>query len=83
MGILGVLGFAFGLTGGIFSTRRKLFALTIVGTTLVIVPGLVTIVAFALVGYNSWMVGLLFGLPIIILSVLGVIFAAISGSEFT
>jgi hypothetical protein len=63
MGILGVLGFAFGLTGGIFSIRRKLFALIIVGTTLVIVPGLVTIVAFALVGYNSWMVGLLFGLP--------------------
>jgi hypothetical protein len=83
MGIFGILAFAFGLTGGIFSIKRIHFALSIVGISLVLVSGFVTIIELAAMGNYAWVVGLLFGLPIVLLSLLGVIFAGISKGEFT
>jgi len=82
-GFFGILGFAFGLTAGIFSLKRKLFPLSMIGMCLVLISGLVTIGNFATIqSSNSWMTGLLFGLPPTILAILSVIFAAVSHKEF-
>jgi hypothetical protein len=80
VGIFGILAFAFGWTGGIFSIKGEHFALSIVGISLVLVSGFVTMIAFPLIEYGSW--GLLFGLPVVILSILSGIFTAISKGEF-
>ena len=84
IGFFGVLGFAFGMTGGIFSLKRKHFALSIIGISLLLLSGFVTLLAFALmIPYASIWAGLLFGLPIILLSLSGLIFTATSKGEFT
>jgi hypothetical protein len=80
VGIFGVLAFAFGWTGGMFSIRGEHFALSIVGISLVLVSGFVTMIAFSQMDYGSW--GLLFGLPVVILSILSVTFTSISRGEF-
>jgi hypothetical protein len=82
IGMFGVIGFAFGLTAGIFSLRRRHFAISIIGTSLLMLSGFVTMLAFALMAYGSVWGGLLFGLPIMLFSLLGLIFTAISRSEF-
>jgi hypothetical protein len=81
VGIFGILGLAFGLTAGIFSLKRKYFALSIVGMYFVFVSGVLTMIAFALMD-SSWIVGLPLGLPVVILSILSVIFTMISKGEF-
>jgi membrane protein implicated in regulation of membrane protease activity len=70
------------LTGGIFSLKRKYFALSIIGMYLVFVSGVATMIAFALAEYSSWVTGLPFGLPVVILSILSVVFTSISKGEF-
>ena len=82
VGIFGILGFSFGLTGGIFSLKRKYFALSIIGMYLVFVSGVATMIGFEAAEYSSWVTGLPFGLPVIILSSLSVIFITISKGEF-
>jgi hypothetical protein len=81
VGIFGILALAFGLTAGMFSLKRKYFALSIIGMYLVFVSGVVTMIAFALMD-SSWVFGLPLGLPVIILSSLSVIFITISKGEF-
>jgi len=80
MGVFGILAFALGLTGGIFSLKRRHFALSIIGTSFVVVSGVITMEAIAITG--SWSFGLLLGLPPVLLSILGLIFVAISKGEF-
>jgi hypothetical protein len=70
-GMLGIIAFAFGLTGGIFSLKRKRIAFSIFGMSLLITSGIMMTIPL-------WV----FGLPIAVLSILGVIFAAISKGEF-
>jgi hypothetical protein len=82
VGMFGVLGFSFGLMGGIFSLKREYFALSIIGMYVLFVSGVATMIAFALAEYSSWVSGLPFGLPIVILSILSVIFTTISKREF-
>jgi hypothetical protein len=82
IGIFGILGFAFGLTAGIFSLKRRHFAFSIIGISLLLLSGFVTMVLFALMPFGSVWGGLLFGLPAMLLSLLGLIFTAISKSEF-
>ena len=82
VGMFGILGFSFGLTGGIFSLKREYFAFSIIGMYVIFVSGVATIIAFALAEYSSWVSGLPFGLPIVILSILSVIFTTISKREF-
>lgn len=82
MGIFDSLAFAFGLAGGICAVRRRRFALAIAGAILLLVSGLVTIAVFALQGYYTIVFGAMFGLPVLILSILAVIFVAASKGEF-
>jgi hypothetical protein len=82
MGIINSLAFAFGLAGGICAVRRSRFAQAIAGTTLLLVSGLVTIAAFAMQGSYAIVLGAMFGLPVLIMSILAVIFVAVSKGEF-
>jgi hypothetical protein len=76
VGIFGILGFAFGLTGGTLTIKRKNFTLSIIGICLVLLSGSVTIIVWGVWG------SILFGLPIVLLSILGLIFVAVSKAEF-
>lgn len=83
-GLFGIVAFAVGLTGGIISLRREHFVLAIVGNCLIITGGFVDFLAMALEGYsNSWIGGLVFGFPLTVLSVLSLVFIAVSKSEFS
>lgn len=83
-GFFGILGFAFGLASGILSLRRKHFALSIAGLSLLILSGFVIIFGFAMRGYRTALSdGLIFGVPIIALAILSLIFVAISKQEFS
>ena len=74
-GIFELLGFAFGLTAGILTLKRNLLPMAIVGMALMIVG---SILSFVNLG-----IGLAFGLPVIVLTILSVIFIGISKREFT
>jgi hypothetical protein len=74
VGVFGILAFSFGLTGGILTLKRKVFVLAIIGICFVIVSSILTSVAIDF--------GFIFGLPVFILSTLGLIFTAISKKEF-
>jgi len=83
-GILGLLGFAGGLAGGILSLKRRNLGLSLLGACLTMLSGLVVTLTFGSMGYgfNGWAVGLMFGIPTIVLSMLSLIFIGISGAEF-
>jgi len=83
LGIFGIIIFALGLTGGIMALTRKNFTLSIVGICFSIVEGFMIIIAGGTAENNGLMGGLLLGLPIIVLSILGLIFVTISKAEFT
>ena len=80
--LFSILGFAFGLTAGICSLKRKRFALSVAGTSLVLVSGFVTIILLATYGQIAWLVGFAFGMPTILLSILGIVFLGVSQDEF-
>jgi hypothetical protein len=82
VGMFGILGFSFGMTAGVFSLKRKYFDFSMIGMYLVFVSGVATMIAFALAENNSWVPGLPFGLPVVILSILSVILTTISKGEF-
>jgi hypothetical protein len=75
MGFFGILAFALGLIGGILTLKRKHFALSITGISLVLVSGIIVSVV---IPYGC----LVFGIPVMILSILGVTFTSISNKEF-
>ena len=79
VGVTGFFAFAFGLTAGIMSWKRKNWALTMVGVGLTMLSGLITIPAFG----TMFLTGLLFGIPIIAFSVPSLIIIAISKTEFS
>jgi hypothetical protein len=81
MGIFSVFAFAFGLVSSVFTLRRKHFVLSIIGISLVLASGFMIIMSFG-AGYGTLASGLTFGIPVVILSLLGLIFAAISRNEF-
>jgi hypothetical protein len=82
MGIFTLIGFAFGLTGGILTLKRKNFSLAIIGISLILVSGFIIILVSMTVPYGSWG-AVIYGVPIILLSILSLIFTAISKQEFT
>jgi len=81
VGIWSFLAFGLGLAGGIFSIRRSHFALSIVGISLLLVTGLVSILEFGILG-SGWSSGMIMGIPIIILTILSLIFVGVSKNEF-
>ncbi len=83
MGILGAVAFAFGLAGGIMSLRRKHFVLALVGACFLLLQGFTTILAIGIEGIDALAYGVLVGTPTIVLSVLSLIFIAISNREFS
>jgi cation transport ATPase len=81
VGIFGILGFSFGLTGAVLGLKRKQFAVSITGAVFVLVAGVLHFAMFA-VGYAGIIFVLFFGIPIIILSIIGLILLAIRKKEF-
>jgi hypothetical protein len=80
----GIMGFAFGLASGIMSLRRRHFALSIAGLSLLILTGIAIIIGAGASPYeDSLSGGLEFGLPIMGIAILSLIFVAISKQEFS
>jgi hypothetical protein len=77
VGIWNFVAFGLGLTGGIFSIKRKHFTLSIVGISFLIVSGVFSLLGTGLSGW--WM---MIGIPVIILGILSVIFIGVSKNEF-
>lgn len=83
-GFFSILGFAFGLASGILSLKRRHFALSIAGLSLVMLSGFMIIFGMAARRYRTAVTdALIFGVPIIGLAVLSLIFVAISKQEFS
>ncbi len=79
MGLFDILSFHLGLVSGLFTLRRRHFWWSIIGASSVLASGFVTITLF---GTVTSVVGFVFGSPIIILALLGLIFVAVSRNEF-
>lgn len=73
--IFGILGFGFGLTGGIYILKRKIFALGLVGVILVIIAAVVSIPNITLF--------ILLGIPIVIMAIISLTFIATFKHEFS
>jgi hypothetical protein len=82
MGVFNIFSFAFGLVSGLFTLRRKHFWWSIIGTSLVLASGFATIMSLGTSGVTSLLVGFVFGIPVVILALLGLVFAAVSRNEF-
>jgi len=83
-GLFSILGFAFGLASGILSIKRRYFAVSIAGLSIVIFGGFVIIFGVAARRYRQAVTdALTFGVPIIILAILSLIFVAVSKQEFS
>jgi len=76
--IFGIWGFAIGLAGGIYSLKRNHFSIAIIGSAFVLVYACVNIG----VSLFSHVIYALFGILILILSILSIIFIAVSKNEF-
>jgi hypothetical protein len=74
MGFCGALAFGFGLTGGILTFKKQYFPLIIIGISTEMASGVVTSITFP----NSYVLGA----PILVLSIIGLIFTAISKNHF-
>jgi len=82
IGIFGILGFSVGLSGGIASLKRKVFALSILGTCLTLLSGFVNIIIIG--SYNQgYTEGILINLPIFVFSIIALILIAVSYKEFS
>lgn len=93
VGLLGLLGFAFGLAGGILTLTRKVFALAIIGVVLVMVVGILSCIPISYTSsyysyysgysyYTSYLYLWPLGFPIFLFSLLGVIFTAVAKQDF-
>jgi len=70
VGIFGILSFAFGLAAGISALKKKMFILSILGISLLIVSGI--LFSSPIDGNSVWEIGL----AITILSILSIVFVA-------
>jgi len=83
-GLFSILGFAFGLASGILSLKRKHFAVSIAGVSVIILSGFAIIFGMATRRYRQAVTdALTFGVPIIGLAILSLIFVAVSKKEFS
>jgi hypothetical protein len=85
IGILGIISFFFGFASGIFISERKRIKFSLFGLSLLIACGVMIFSWIFIFGSPSLLDILLvssFSLPILVPSVLSVIFVAISKAEF-
>ena len=78
----GLVAFVYGLAGGILSVKRRKFAHCVAGGLLTILEGFAVVFAFAQPNPTVWIIGVLFGAPVIILSTPALLFVSISKEEF-
>lgn len=94
IGFLNLIGFVFGIAGGIQSLRRKQFNYTLTALSLLLLASFVNFTTISLwaieLDFNPYGLGLkgliwawVFGLPSITLSLLSLVFVAIKKQEFT
>jgi hypothetical protein len=80
---LDAIAFAFGIAGGVLALKRKALAITIFGTVLVMVAG---VLAFIPLNYgvsgsydiHTWIIGF----PVFLLSLFGLIFTSVAFQDF-
>ncbi len=82
MGLSCIIGFAFGLTAGIYSLKRMYLALCLVGLSLILTCGVVTTIGIGFSGLSSWVTGVIVGFPLIILAIIALIFDSVSNGDF-
>jgi hypothetical protein len=78
----GILAFVYGLAAGIFSLKRKMFTHCLTGGVVTLAEGFLLVLAFAQQWSSSWVVGVMFGVPIILLSSTGLFFISLSKIEY-
>ncbi len=85
VGLLGIVCFAGGLKAGMFSMERRHFRFSIMGTSLTLLSGFVTMAAFDIsFGLGGLLGGgLLFGLSTMVLSVLALVCVTMAKGEFS
>ena len=81
-GFFGILALIYGLAAGILSLKRKKFLHCLIGGLLTVGEGFLIVIAFAQQWPSSWIIGMVFGAPMIILSVAGLLFVSIAKEEF-
>lgn len=81
-GLFSLIGFVFGLAGGIKALRRKRFAFSMVGISILLLAGYLNFLAI-IIPYRGWFWILLFGLPIVHLALPSLLFIALNRAEFT
>lgn len=79
---VGFLSFVYGLTAGILTLNRRNFDHCLTGGLLTVFEGFLIVFAFAHQYLGSWIIGALFGVPIMVLSALALLFVSISKEEF-
>jgi hypothetical protein len=81
--LLQIFGFAFGLTSGIQTLRRKQFAISIIRVVFLMFVGFLNFLLLSaplVIGGLAFV--LFFGVPFIVLSLLGLIFVSVRKKEF-
>jgi len=78
----GILAFVYGLNAGICSLKRKRYIHCLAGGVVMLAEGFLVVFAFAQQWSGSWIVGLMFGVPIIILSSIGLLLISLSKNEY-
>jgi predicted transcriptional regulator len=81
--VFAALGFAIGLSAGIFSLKRKRFVFSLIGMSLLLVPGIASVITFLVTGTTTgWLFALFLGSPVVVSSIVSVIFISKSKGEF-
>ena len=78
IGSFGIIAFVYGLGGGILSLKRTKLEHGVRGASLNLIEGFLIILAFARQWPSSWLTGVSFGIPIIILAGTALLFISIS-----
>jgi len=81
LGLVGVLAFVFGAIGGITALKRKDFVLSVIGACFLLFQSIVTILAFG--SEHVWEGALVYGTPMLVLSILSLVFIVVSKEEFS
>jgi DNA-directed RNA polymerase subunit RPC12/RpoP len=81
-GAFGILAFMYGVAAGVFSLKRKQYRHSLTGAIAEVMAGFLIVLVFAQQWPTSWVIGLMFGVPIILLSAAGLLFISISRKEF-